>query len=255
MNFLERIKHPQIIETTDEERVDHLVTANHILFDQGIVDGMGHVSVRSVKNPAHFFLSRHKAPGLVTVDDIMEFDLDSQPIDQRGRTLYGERFIHGEIYRARPDVQSIVHAHTPAIIPFGVTGVPLRPIFHMAGFLPQQTPLFEIRQVEGAGETNTLLILNNGLGAALAKSLANSSIVLMRGHGMCVVGHDVIQAVGRACYAMVNAQIVLDATRLGPATFLSSDEGLDTDGRRDWSIWQARADAHTATYLAAARKT
>ncbi len=129
MNYLERIKNPQLIETTDEERIDHLVTANYILFDQGIVDGMGHVSVRSVKDPSRFFHSQHKAPGLVTADDIMEYDLDSQPIDPRGRKTYGERFIHGEIYRARPDVQSVVHAHTPAVIPFGVTGVPLRPVF------------------------------------------------------------------------------------------------------------------------------
>jgi ribulose-5-phosphate 4-epimerase/fuculose-1-phosphate aldolase len=142
-----------------------LVVANRILFDQGVVDAFGHISVRSVRNPSHFFLSRSRAPGPVTAD-ILEFDVDSNPIDPRGQPPYGERFIHGEIFRARPDVQSVVHAHSPAVIPSGVTAVPLRPVIRLAGFLPQRVPVFEIRDVAGAD--NEMLVRDIPLGAALA---------------------------------------------------------------------------------------
>src|SRR5882757_8620220 len=123
----------QTAEQEDTERIADLVLANHILADQGVVDGFGHVSVRSAKNPGHYFISRSRAPALVSADDIMEFDLDDQPIDARGRAPYLERFIHSEVYKARPDVQSIIHSHSPAVIPFGASDVPLRPISHMAG--------------------------------------------------------------------------------------------------------------------------
>src|SRR5258708_29150976 len=136
-------------EQEDAERIADLVLANHILADQGVVDGFGHISVRSAKNPGHYFISRSRAPALVSADDIMEFDLEDQPIDARGRAPYLERFIHSEIYKARPDVQSVIHTHSPAVIPFGVSDVPLRPVSHMAGFLLTQVPVFEIRSVGG----------------------------------------------------------------------------------------------------------
>ena len=236
---------------TDEQRIQDLIIANHIIADQGVVDGFGHISVRSIKNPSHFFLSKSKAPALITREDIMEFDENSEPVDARGRKPYLERFIHGEIYRARPDVQSVVHSHSPAVIPFGVTTVPLRPIMHMAGFLAQTTPVFEIRNV--AGDDNGILIENRLLGAALARSLGDSSVVLMRGHGSAVVGPSIKDAVFRAVYTQVNAQIEAEALKLGPPVFLNSMEAAKVDAAnrsnvtRAWDIWAERASNNAAT--------
>ncbi len=240
------------IPDTDEQRIADLILANHILFDQGVLDAYGHVSVRSVSHPGHFFLSRSRAPGLVSRADILEFDENSQPIDPHGQPTYSERFIHGEIYRARPDVQSVVHCHSPAVIPFGVTGVALRPIMHMAGFLPPTVPLFEIRAA--AGPENGMLITTNALGAAVAKSLGSSPVVLMRGHGMSVTGPSVRHAVFRAIYTQLNAQIELEALRLGPVTWLNPTEAARVDATnegsllsanpRQWQLWAAQAEAH-----------
>ncbi len=166
------------INDTDELRIEDLVTANHILADQGVLDAFGHVSTRSVRDPAHFFLSCSRAPALIRKEDILEFDQEGQPCSRRDLPLYGERFIHGEIYRARPDVQGIVHSHAPATLPFSVTGVPLRPVMHMAGFLPQQVALFDIR--DAAGPENGVLIVNPALGRALVHSLGAECVVLMR---------------------------------------------------------------------------
>jgi HCOMODA/2-hydroxy-3-carboxy-muconic semialdehyde decarboxylase len=242
------------VPETDEQRIADLVTANHILFDQGVVDAYGHVSVRSVKNPKHYFLSRSQAPGLVTKDDIVEFDENSSAIDQRGRPIYSERFIHGEILRAHPDAQAVVHGHSPAVIPFGVTGVPLRPLIHMAGFLGQTTPVFEIRQA--SGPDNGMLVQDIETGSALAKSLGASPVVLMRGHGMAVVGPSVRHAVFRAIYTQLNAQVQMDAMRLGTPIFMNATEArkvdevnegsLLTTNPRQWLLWAAQADAHAA---------
>ncbi len=238
---------------TDEQRIDDLVVANHILFDQGVLDAYGHVSVRSVRHPTHYFLARSRAPGLVTRADIMEYDPDSNPIDQRGQPMYGERYIHGEIYRARPDVQAVVHSHSTAVIPFGVTGVALRPIMHMAGFLPQNVPTFEIRDVEGPD--NGMLVQNSVVGAALARTLGPGSVVLMRGHGMAVAGPSVRHAVFRAIYTQVNAQIELEALRLGSVVYLNPMEAskvnavnegsLLSANPRQWQLWEAQANAHS----------
>src|SRR6201997_2445962 len=129
----------------DPALIDDLVAANRILYDQGVVDGFGHVSVRHDKNPAHFLLARSMAPGLVTADDIMVFGADGEAIDPRGRTVYVERFIHSEIFRLHPDVIAVVHSHSPAVIPFGVTAAKLRPVYHMGSFLGAGVPVFEIR--------------------------------------------------------------------------------------------------------------
>ena len=243
----------QVVADTDEQRIDDLVTANHILADQGGLDAFGHVSVRSVKNPNHYFLSRSRAPALVTRADIMEYDLDSKPVDQQGRPMYSERFIHGEIYRARPDVQGVVHSHATAVLPFGVTAVPLKPVMHMAGFLPQTTPLFEIRDI--AGQENGMLVTDIPLGAAVAKSLGPASVVLMRGHGMAVVGPSVRHATFRTIYTQVNAQIQLESLRLGPVTYLNATEAarvdavnegsLMTGNARQWELWKTEAEAHS----------
>ncbi|MDP9082546.1 MAG: class II aldolase/adducin family protein [Pseudomonadota bacterium] len=249
------VHHPGVnvaLPDTDEQRIDDLIVANHILFDQGVLDAFGHISVRSARNPSHFFLSRSRAPGLVTRADILEFDADSNPIDPRGEPLYGERFIHGEIFRARADVQSVVHSHSPAVIAFGVTPVPLRPVLHMAGFLPQSVPVFEIRDVAGAD--NDMLVRDTPLGAALARVLGNASVALMRGHGMVVVGPSVRHAVFRAIYTQLDAQIEIEALKLGPVEFLNAGEaskvdavnegGLLTGNARQWQLWQAQSEAH-----------
>src|SRR5450631_3589687 len=143
----------------DPALIDDIVAANRILYDQGVVDGFGHISARHDKDPSRYLLSRSMAPALVTAGDIMEFDLDSNPIDPRGRTSYLERFIHGEIYRVRPDVMAIVHSHSPAVLPFADTNVPLKPMNHIAGFLGAGPPVFEIRTV--AGMESDMLVRNN----------------------------------------------------------------------------------------------
>lgn len=231
-------------EQQDAENVADLVIANHILADQGVVDGFGHVSVRSVKNPSHYFISRSRAPALVSADDIMEYDLDDRPVDPRGRSSYLERFIHSEIYKARPDVQSVIHSHSPAVIPFGVTDVPLKPISHMGGFLVREVPVFEIRET-GGNETD-MLIRSKDLGAALARKLGSNPVVLLRGHGDTVVGRTLQIAVFNAVYTEVNARLEAEALRLGKVTFLNEVEaakvGATNEGQvgRPWEIWKMR---------------
>jgi HCOMODA/2-hydroxy-3-carboxy-muconic semialdehyde decarboxylase len=221
----------------------NVAIANRILYDQGVVDGFGHVSVRHDKSPGHFLLARNMAPALVRSADIVVFDLHGTPLDAGGRRVYLERFIHGEIYRARPDVGAIVHSHSPSVIPFGVTGVPLRPVFHMSGFLGGGAALFDIRGV--AGDTD-MLVSDSRLGAALAATLGARTTVLMRGHGSTVVGESLEQAVYRAIYAEVNARLQLAAASLGDVTFLSEREAelaAATNDRqigRTWELWRSR---------------
>ena len=221
-----------------------LVDANHILSDQGVVDGFGHVSTRHDKNPNRFLLARSMAPALVTASDIMEFDLDSVPVDPQGRHVYLERFIHGEIYKLRPDVQAIVHSHSAAVIPFGVSHVPLKPIYHMSSFLGTGAPVFEIR--EAAGPATDMLIRDRGLGNALALALGDHPVVLMRGHGSTVVGGSVRLAVFRAVYTEVNAKVESESLRLGEITFLNEQEAAKATVTnaaqvdRPWELWRTK---------------
>ena len=232
---------------SDREQIDDLVAANRILSDQGVVDGFGHVSARHEVDTAHFLLARSMAPGLVTADDIMEFDLDGNALDPRERTLYVERFIHSEIYKAHPGIKAIVHSHSPSIIPFGVTSVPLRPIYHMSSFLGAGAPVFEIR--EAGGPATDMLIRSPELGAALAHRLGNSAVVLMRGHGNVVVGDSLQQVVFRAIYTEVNAKLQADALRLGQGQveFLNTEEAAnatETNNNvlgRPWELWKRQA--------------
>jgi ribulose-5-phosphate 4-epimerase/fuculose-1-phosphate aldolase len=225
----------------DTQTIADLVAANRILYAQGVLDGYGHVSARHDLHPDRFWLSRGMAPGLVTADDIMEFDLSGEPIDARGRSTYAERFIHSEIYRHRPDVKAIVHSHSPAVIPFGVTSVPLKPIFHMSGFLGTGVPIFEIR--ETAGDTD-MLVRNPALGEALALRLNDKSAALMRGHGSVAVGISLPQVVFRAIYLEVNARLQSEATKLGNINFLTSEEARlaaaenDIHLLRPWMLWK-----------------
>lgn len=249
-----------MFKTPDPKLIQELVDANHILFDQSVVDGFGHVSVRHPSSSGHFLISRSLAPALVTPADIMTFDLDSKPVDAAGRTPYLETFIHGEIYRLRPDVNSVVHSHSPSVVPFSV--VPsraLRPICHMCGFLDQSTPIFDIR--EAAGDGTDLLIRNPSLGAALAKSLGKGPAVLMRGHGSTVVGRDIQQAVFRAVYTEVNARLQSEASRLGEPIFLTAAEAAAAaemnDGviGRAWGLWKMRAQRNQLSILSGAERS
>src|SRR5881397_1979579 len=165
----------------DPKLVEDLVAANRILVDQGVLDGYGHVSARHDRDPNRYLMSRSLAPELVTGADILEYDLDSTPVEPRGRSLYLERFIHGEIYRARPDVKAIVHHHSPSVIPFGVSPVPLRPLYHMSAFLGGGVPVFDIKAA--AGQATDMLVRTPALGHALAQTLGDRPVALMRGHG------------------------------------------------------------------------
>lgn len=224
--------------------IQDLVTANRILASEGIVDGYGHVSIRNPANPNHYFLSRSLAPGLVTADDIIEYDLDSNPIADT-RQSYRERFIHGEIYQARPDVMAIVHDHSAAVIPFSVSSVPLRAVSHMAAFIGAGIPVFEIRDVDGMTD---MLISNPKRGQALAKVLGDRPAALMRGHGAAIVGESIKVAVGRAFYLDLNARLQEQAILLGgKVTYFEPEEAKKTapqDGfERAWDVWKQKAAA------------
>jgi HCOMODA/2-hydroxy-3-carboxy-muconic semialdehyde decarboxylase len=229
----------------DQALLDDLVAANHILYTKNIVDGLGHVSARHDKDPNLYVLAAEKAPGLVEREDLAIYDLDSNAQTLRDRRPYNERFIHGEIYKARPDVKSVIHCHTPSLVTFCVCQVPLRPLYHMSGFLGCGVARFEIR--EFAKEATDMLVSSPQLGASLAKVLADKQIVLMRGHGATMAGQSVKHAVYRAIYAALNAIMQMDAMRMGEITFLSDQEamkGMDINDRfveRSWALWKLEA--------------
>jgi len=225
--------------------IEDLVAASRVLAMHEVLDAYGHVSARSDKHPERFIMSRSLAPALVTAADLMELDADSEPLRRDRRKGFIERYIHGEIYRARPEVMAVVHSHSASVIPFGVTRTKLRPIYHMGSFLWSGTPLFDIRKVR---EENDLLIRDRPLGQALAGSLGQCSCVLMRGHGMTVVGDGVPEVVFRAIYTEMNARLQLQATRLeGPIEFLSDEEGRRSTAsnrgtlERPWELWKKQA--------------
>jgi ribulose-5-phosphate 4-epimerase/fuculose-1-phosphate aldolase len=208
--------------------IDDLVAGNRILYNEDVVDGFGHLSARDPRDPDRFLLSRARAPGLVEAADIMVFGMDGEPVKADGRSVYSERFIHSEIYKARPDVNSVVHTHSPTVVPFSVTNQPLLPI--RAGFLYPEVPVFDTR--DAAGWTD-LLISNQMLGKALAEKLGNNSVVLLRGHGNAVVGPDVRVTVYRAIYTEANAKLLLQAKLLGgPIKYLAPEEAAIMNAAR-----------------------
>ena len=224
--------------------IEDLVVGSRILAKLGVLDGYGHISARSDKRPEHFLLSCSRAPALVTAADLMEHDADREPVSDK-RKGFLERFIHGEIYRTRPDVMAVVHSHSPSVIPFGITKTKLRPVYHMGSFLWSGAPVWDIRQVRA---DNDILVRDRPLGAALASALGNCTCVLMRGHGMTVVGDHVREAVFRAYYAEMNARLQLQAETLeGPIQFLSEAEGKGataanrTTHERPWELWKREA--------------
>jgi HCOMODA/2-hydroxy-3-carboxy-muconic semialdehyde decarboxylase len=229
--------------TADPALIEDLVAANRILAALEIVDGYGHVSVRHDKNPDHYLIARSIAPESVGAKDILELDLDSKPVGGGDAKMYLERFIHGEIYKARPEVKAVVHNHSAAVIPFGVTGAALRPIYHMAGFIGLGVPVFEIR--DAAGDTD-MLIRTPELGAALARTLGDKPAALMRGHGAVVVGDSLSQVVGRSYYLQMNAKLQAQAMALGgEVTYLDTEEARKTAGfgsyDRAWDLWKRKA--------------
>jgi ribulose-5-phosphate 4-epimerase/fuculose-1-phosphate aldolase len=227
--------------------LEDLVIANHVLTSHGVLDGFGHVSIRHPVNPDRFLMSRSLAPALVTTGDILEYDLDGNAVDPKGRASFLERFIHAEIYKARPDVKAVIHAHSPSVIPFGTTQVPMQPLFHNSAFLSPHVPVFEIRKVGGMTD---MLVSNAQLGKALAEALGKSVVVLMRGHGMAVVGSSLPLAVFRAIYTELNARLQAQAIEIGgPITFLAPEESekygkvLDQIHLRAWDLWKREETA------------
>jgi ribulose-5-phosphate 4-epimerase/fuculose-1-phosphate aldolase len=232
----------------DNEFIDDLVVANRTLARLQVLDAFGHVSVRDPRHPHRYLISRSVAPESVTAADILVLDLDSQTVDPKdeGKLLYRERFIHGEIYKARPDVNAVVHSHSPTVVPFTVTRAKLRPLLHNAGFLGLGAPLFEIRNSAGRG--TDLMILTPSLGKDLAKKLGKAAaVVLMRGHGDSVVGPSLPNAVFRAYYTEINARQQLQAIAIGgPINFMTREEAATSNdamlraSARPWALWRAK---------------
>ncbi len=235
---------PAPAEPLPQEKLDKdalladLVTANHILQDQGVVDGYGHISVRNPANPNHFFISRWLAPDLVTVKDIVELDYDCVPVNGDNRRLYSERWIHAEIYRARPDVRSVVHTHAPTVVLMGTINEPLLPIYHMGGFIGSGLPSFDIRKQFG---NTSMLITDAAKGKALAQALADKPAVFMRGHGGVTVGNNVMHSVGRAVYLKINSEMHLQAGNRKIETLNAEEARLaeigNSDFPKDWDLW------------------
>ena len=231
-------------EQARAKAIDDLVVANRVLADQGVLDGYGHVSIRVPGDPKHFLLARSVAPELVTANDILEHDLEGNANAPPGTQLFGERFIHAGVYAARPDVQAVVHNHAPSLIPFGVTGVPLRPLYHMSAFLGASVPIFDIRSA--GGETD-MLVKTLPLGQALAKTLGQNTVALMRGHGAVVVAPDMPRAVFRSIYAELNARLQAQAMQLSQkVVYLDAEESkkaqttMEGTVSRPWELWKRK---------------
>jgi len=224
--------------------IQDLTLASRILANEGVLDAYGHVSVRHPTDPNRYLMARSLPPALITPADILEFHLDSKTVKPTEQRLFTERFIHGSIYQARPDVKAIVHSHSPTVIPFGVSDVPLRPAFHLGAFLYGGVPVFEIGDFTKDGE---MLVRNAALGEALARTLGDKIVVLMRGHGNVVVGPTLRHAVFRAIYTEVNARLQTVAIGLGgKVRYLSDIEGDNVTNQqpgnidRAWELWKAR---------------
>ena len=228
----------------DKNLIDDLVAANRILAEHGVIDAYGHVSIRSPDDPNRFFIARAIAPETVQAADLLEYGLDGEPLDAaRKRDSVSERYIHSEIYRARPDVMSVVHNHSPSVIPFSVTGVKLRALFHMASFIGEGLPNFEIRKVKKGSD---LLVRDAKLGKALAQALGKSPATLMRGHGSAVTGENLQRAVGRSIYLEMSARMQMQALLLSSKiTYLDAAEVKASapvqDYKRAWPLWREKA--------------
>jgi ribulose-5-phosphate 4-epimerase/fuculose-1-phosphate aldolase len=204
-----------------EDLLDELVVANHILANENVVDSFGHISVRNPDNPDHFYISCSRSPEIVKRSDIMEFDLEGKSVDGSTLRPYGERFIHGAIFEARPDIQSVVHNHSLSVIPFGVTGTQLQPIIHTGAVIGRDIPTWDI--FDNFGDTD-LLVRNMEQGRDLAKSLGDATVILMRGHGCSVVGPHIKGATLAAVYLQISASVQLQSMALGDVRYLTPGE-------------------------------
>jgi HCOMODA/2-hydroxy-3-carboxy-muconic semialdehyde decarboxylase len=228
----------------DRATLEDLAAASRILADQGVFDAAGHVSMRHPGHAERFLMSRSLAPQMITADDIMEFDIDSNPIDARGRNAFIERYLHGEIFRARADVTAIAHSHSPSTIAFGLSNVPMRAMYHNAAFLAAGVPVFDIREKFGATD---IVVSSSEKGAALAQVLADKPVALLRAHGMVATGPSLPVAVFRAIFMVISASIQHQALALGgPVAALDEEEGrladvvnVQTVGR-SWDLWKKR---------------
>jgi len=226
--------------------LDELVTANHILAYEGVVDSFGHISIRHPEKPDIYVMSRARAPECIEVSDLMEFKVaDGTPINPGGREPYAERYIHGAIYEARTEVKAVVHNHSPNVIPYGVTGTSLKPLLHMCAGMGSTVPIWDSRTHFG---DTTLLVTNMEMGRDLAKKLENNRAALMRGHGCVVIGQSVREVVFSSVYMEMNAELQFKAASLGEITFLSEGEVnaiLERRGsytfERAWERWCRRA--------------
>jgi HCOMODA/2-hydroxy-3-carboxy-muconic semialdehyde decarboxylase len=229
-----------------DQAIRDVVIANRILANEGVVDAYGHVSIRHPLDPRRYLLSRSRAPELVEPGDILEFDLAGNAVGLDTRAPYLERFIHGAVYEARPEIHAVVHAHAEAVLPFTISPTPLRPVMHMASFIGPRIPVWDIR--DRFGDTN-LLVVNMAQGRDLARGLGADRVVLMRGHGFVAAGRSLPEAIRMAVYMPVNARVLLEALRLGEVKALSPGEveahasmkPEDPPMRRAWEYWAARA--------------
>jgi ribulose-5-phosphate 4-epimerase/fuculose-1-phosphate aldolase len=228
----------------DPELMDDLVAANRILTHQAVFDAYGHISARDPRRPDRFWMSRSLPPGQVTANDIIEYGLDSEPVQRGENRVFFERVIHGEVYQARPDVMAVIHNHSPSLIPFCNSDTRLRPMTGNAAFLGEGAPVFDIRSVDDEGDLNICTVPQ---ARGLAQALGEHWLLLLRGHGSVAVGDSVRQAVRHAIISEVNARAQLQAAVLGPVHFLTASElafarrQKPKDPDRGWRYWKARA--------------
>ena len=232
-------------------QIDDLIAAYRVLAEHQVIDGYGHVSVRSAKNPNRYFLAGHIAPELVREEHIIEYDLDSNPLDANGRESVRERFIHGEIFKLRPEVNSVVHTHSHSVVPFSITTATLKPIFHMAAFIGHGVPNWDIADAQ---QGTDMLVKTPYLGAHLAKFVADKPAALLRGHGAVVVGESIACSVGRSIYLEMSAKMQIQAQLLAGVgghllTLHDSEVAASVPAQnynRAWPMWRARALAQVA---------
>ena len=226
--------------------VEELVLANHILYDQNAVDGYGHISVRNPANSNTFFLARSVAPSVVKVEDIIEFDMNGKALNGDMRVAYGERFIHSGVLKNRPDINSVIHGHAAPILPYGLTGTTLKPVYHMSAFLGEGAPIFEIRNFAKPNPDTDMFISNVELGDALSKTMGLQYFVLMRGHGYASGADSIKKAVFRTIYAIQNASIQSEAMKMGQVQYLTPGEAVTAQETiektigRPWQLWSER---------------
>ncbi|MCQ8783051.1 class II aldolase/adducin family protein [Mangrovibrevibacter kandeliae] len=229
-----------------EATLTTLVMANRILAREGIIDNFGHVSVRHPLNPERYFLSRSRSPEIVSRDDILEFTLEGELVGDDPRKPYAERHIHGAIFKDRPDVNAVTHHHARSILPFTMSDVSLRPMFHMASVIGATIPVWDSQHE--FGDTN-MLVDSMPMGHSLARTLGQNRAVLMRGHGATCAASDLKAVVMISIGLRDNAELIHSTRQMGEVTYLTDGEIEKTSGMllspmpvaRAWDYWVARA--------------